>query len=92
MKTMEVIKLNTEMEAATAALWCKPKYKDLSCAISKTYFQQQQQKLQVIQKRRSRRRMGRILRKHTGGRDCLPVGPGAGFSTQKLQNSHFKCV
>lgn len=49
-------------------------------------------KTRVIQKRRSRRRTGRTLRKHTVGRGCLPVGPGAGFSTQKLQNSHFTCV
>lgn len=50
MKTMVVIKLNTEMETATAALWWKPKYKDLSRAISKTYFQQQQQKLGSFRK------------------------------------------
>ena len=53
MKTMVVIKLNTEMEAATAALWWKPKYKDLPYAISKTYFQQQQQESAYLLKERS---------------------------------------
>lgn len=48
-------------------------------------------KTRVIQKRRSRRRTGRTLRKHTVGRGCLPVGPGAGFSTQKLQKSFYMC-